>query len=220
MGKNGDRVFGPSEAKGGCDVNPAKTAVVFIEYQNEFTSEGGKMHDAVKGVMTETGMMDNSVAVAEAARGAGVTVIHAPISFKGDSSDNPNCKLGILAGCKDGGLFVEGTWNAAICDAMTPKDGDIVVKGKKGLDAFPNTDLEEILVKKGIDTVALGGFLTNCCVESTMRTAYEKGFNVITLKDCTGATSMEAQKAAADGTYGMFSSPMTKDEFIAKLASK
>ena len=51
------------------------------------------------------------------------------------------------------------------------------------------------------------------------RTAYEKGFNVITLKDCTGATSMEAQKAAADGTYGMFSSPMTKDEFIAKLAS-
>ena len=30
---------------------------------------------------------------------------------------------------------------------------------------------------------------------------------------------MEAQKAAADGTYGMFSSPMTKDEFIAKLAS-
>ena len=48
MGKNGDRVFGPSEAKGGCDVDPAKTAVVFIEYQNEFTSEGGKMHDAVK----------------------------------------------------------------------------------------------------------------------------------------------------------------------------
>ena len=48
MGKNGDRVFEPSEAKGGCDVDPAKTAVVFIEYQNEFTTEGGKMHDAVK----------------------------------------------------------------------------------------------------------------------------------------------------------------------------
>ena len=52
------------------------------------------------------------------------------------------------------------------------------------------------------------------------RTACEKGFNVITLKDCTGATSMEAYKAAAEGTWGMFSSPMTKDEFIAKLASK
>lgn len=58
--------------------------------------------------MEETKMLDNSVAVAEAARGAGATVIHAPISFKADSSDNPNSKLGILAGCKDGGLFVEG----------------------------------------------------------------------------------------------------------------
>ena len=55
---------------------------------------------------------------------------------------------------------------------------------------------------------------------SEPRTAYEKGFNVITLKDCTAATSMEAQKASAEGTYGMFSSPMTKDEFIDKLASK
>ena len=66
-------------------------------------------------------------------------------------------------------IDLTGTWNAAICDAMSPKEGDLVVKGKKGLDAFPNTDLEEILVKKGVDTVALGGFLTNCCVESTMR---------------------------------------------------
>ena len=48
MSKRDDRVFSPSEAKGGCAVDQAKTAVVFIEYQNEFTTEGGKMHDAVK----------------------------------------------------------------------------------------------------------------------------------------------------------------------------
>ena len=58
--------------------------------------------------MAETGMLANSVAVREAARAAGATIIHAPISFKDDSSDNPNSKLGILAGCKDGALFVEG----------------------------------------------------------------------------------------------------------------
>ena len=99
----------------------------------------------------------------------------------------PVCLLIYLHFSKDGSLFVEGTWNAEICDLMKPKDGDLIVKGKKGLDAFPNTDLEALLVSKGIETVALGGFLTNCCVESTMRTAYEKGFNVITLTDCTGA---------------------------------
>ena len=52
--------------------------------------------------------------------------------------------------------------------------GDIIINGKRGLDAFPGTDLEEQLVSNGIKTVVLGGLLTNCCVESTMRTAFEK----------------------------------------------
>ena len=59
--------------------------------------------------------------------------------------------------------------------SFSPRKGDVVVKGKRGLDGFPGTDLESTLVKKKIETVVLSGFLTNCCVESTMRTAYEKG---------------------------------------------
>ena len=98
-----------------------------------------------------------------------------------------------------------------------PQPGDVVVQGKKGLDAFPGTDLEEQLKANGIETVVLGGFLTNCCVESTMRTAFEKGFNVITVTDCCAATSKDGQKAATTGTFGMFSSPMTADEFAKSL---
>merc|ERR1712046_365599 len=90
--------------------------------------------------------------------------------------------------------------------------GDVVVKGKKGLDAFPGTDLESQLVANRIETVVLGGFLTNCCVESTMRTAYEKGFNVITLTDATATTSAAGQ-AVTEGSYGMFSTPMTVADF-------
>merc|ERR1712193_395470 len=99
---------------------------------------------------------------------------------------------------------------------MKPKEGDVVIKGKKGLDAFPNTTLEAELVAKGIETVVLCGFLTNCCVESTMRTAYEKGFNVITLTDCCATTSDEGQ-AVTGGSFGFFSTPMTAEEFMAKL---
>merc|ERR1719343_954112 len=103
---------------------------------------------------------------------------------------------------------------------MKPEEGDVVVSGKKGLDAFPGTDLEAQLKAHGIETVALAGFLTNCCVESTMRTAFEKGFNVITLSDCTAATSMEGQKAAVEGTYGMFSTPMLAADFVTKLETQ
>ena len=62
-------------------IDPKTTALVLIEYQNDFTSAGGVLHDAVKGVMDSTGMLDKSREVAERARKAGITVMHAPISF-------------------------------------------------------------------------------------------------------------------------------------------
>jgi nicotinamidase-related amidase len=67
---------------------------------------------------------------------------------------------------------------------------------------------------RGIENVALGGFLTNCCVESSMRTAYERGFNVYTLVDCVAATSEEEQKTAIEKDYPMFSHPVDHDEFL------
>merc|ERR1719408_1168386 len=211
------RAFAAADAKGGCAIEPSKTALVCIEFQNEFTTEGGKLFPAVKGVMESTGMLAKTAATAAAVRAAGGAVFHAPIMFQADSSDNPNKGLGILAGCAKDGLFTEGTWNVGFCEAVKPAEGDVIVKGKKGLDAFPNTNLEAELVARGIETVVLCGFLTNCCVESTMRTACEKGFNVVTLTDCCATTSEEGQSAATGGTFGMFSSPMSAADFAAKL---
>merc|ERR1712178_658600 len=178
---------------------------------------GGKLYDSVKDGMETTGMLDKSVEVCDAARAKGAKIMLVPIIFKADGSDNPNKNIGILKGCHDGQLFTEGTWNAKICDKMAPKEGDIVVEGKRGLDAFPGTNLEELLVENKIKTVALGGFLTNCCVESTMRTACEKGFNVVTLTDCCATQTADGRKGATEGTFGLFSTPMTKDEFVGKL---
>merc|ERR1712054_423630 len=121
--------------------------------------------------------------------------------------------LGILAGCAKDMLFTEGTWNAEIAKEMTPKKEDVQVVGKKGLDAFPGTNLEALLVKHGIETVALCGLLTNCCIESTMRTACEKGFNVVTLTDGCATVAEEGHQAAVNGTFGMFSTPMTVADF-------
>jgi nicotinamidase-related amidase len=51
-----------------------------------------------------------------------------------------------------------------------------------------------------------------------MRTAYEKGYDVVTLTDCTAATSDEEQRVAVARDYPMFSRPMTGSEFTASLA--
>jgi nicotinamidase-related amidase len=198
-------------------LNPAETAVVLIEYQNDFTSPGGALHGAVENVMNSTGMLPNTVAAVKAARDAGATVIHAPISFAaGYGEINPK-PYGILAGVVENNAFVKETWGAGIVDDLTPASGDIIVEGKRGLDAFMSTNLDFILRSRGIRNVALGGFLTNCCVESTMRTAYEKGFDVFTLVDCVAATSQEEHDNAIAKDYPMFSHPVTSAEFVASL---
>jgi nicotinamidase-related amidase len=201
------------------DIDPARTAVVLVEYQNDFTTDGGALHGAVKDVMDETGMLENSRRLVEEARGAGATIIHAPISFAPGYRElgKPEKVYGILKGVIDSNAFVKGSWGAEICDEMAPGEGDIIVEGKRGLDTFATTNLDFILRSRDVDTVVLGGFLTNCCVESTMRTAYEKGYDVITLTDCTAATSSEEQQAAVSQDYPMFSQPMTSDEVAGAL---
>ena len=199
-------------------MNPATTALVMIEFQNDFTSEGGALHGAVAGSMAETGMLANAKRVLEAARAAGVTVIHSPIAFQPGYYEITSHPYGILKGVVDSTAFVKGTWGCEIVGDVEPAGEDIVIEGKRGLDAFGSTNLDFILRSKGITTIALAGFLTNCCVESTMRSAYERGYEVITLTDAVGATSSEEHANAITYDYPMFSKPTTTDEFVAALA--
>jgi nicotinamidase-related amidase len=197
--------------------DPKHTAVVLIEYQNDFTSEGGALHGAVGDVMESTGMLENTRALVDAARAAGATIVHAPITFApgyGELADHP---YGILKGVVDSTAFVKGEWGAEIVDSLAPQEGDVVVEGKRGLDTFATTNLDFILRARGITTIALGGFLTNCCVESTMRTGYEKGYQVVTLSDCVAATSAEEHKNAIQFDYPMFSEVMTAEAFTGEL---
>src|SRR3954453_12508523 len=188
--------------------DPAKTALLLIEYQNEFTSDGGVLHGAVSAVMDKTGMLPKTVALVEAARAAGVTIMYAPITFAPGYGEITRHPYGILKGVVDGNAFIKGTWGAAIVDDLTPAEDDIIIEGKRGLDTFASTNLDFILRGRGIDTVILAGFLTNCCVESTMRSAYENGYRVIPLTDCVAATSAEEHDTAIAYDYPMFSMPM------------
>ena len=201
-------------------MDPKTTAVVLIEYQNDFTSEGGTLHAAVQPVMESVNMLPHTVETVAKARELGATIIHAPITFTDDYHELTAEPYGILKGVVDSKSFRKGTWGAEIVDELAPGPTDIVVEGKRGLDAFASTNLDFILRSRGITTIALGGFLTNCCVESTMRTGYERGYNVITLKDCTATRSEEEQRLAVEKNYPMFSRPMDHGEFLSQLGGQ
>src|SRR5262245_57309342 len=199
-------------------MNPKTTAVVLIEYHNDFTSLGGKLHQAVKPLIDSTHMLENTVDMLNEARKAGAIIVYVPITFAPDFREIRPTPYGILKGCKDGQVFQKGSWGAEIVDELKPQPEDIVIEGKRGLDGFASTNLDFILRSRKIDTIALSGFLTNCCVESTMRTGYELGYNVITIKDCAATVSAEAHQGAIEHDFPMFSHPMSHGEFVAQLA--
>src|ERR1700729_816782 len=126
-------------------IDPSTTAVVLIEYQNDFTSEGGVLHGAVEAVMDKTGMLENTKRVVDAAHTAGATVMHAPITFAAGYNELSSHPYGILKGVVDGNAFVKDSWGAAIVDDLAPAEGDIVIEGKRGLDTFASTNLDFIL---------------------------------------------------------------------------
>jgi nicotinamidase-related amidase len=53
-----------------------------------------------------------------------------------------------------------------------------------------------------------------------MRTAYELGYNVVTLTDCCATVSEDAQRAAIEFDFPMFSHPMTSKQLIEQLDHK
>lgn len=201
-------------------LDPKKTAVVMIEFQNDFTTEGGSLHGAVKGVMESSNMLEHAQETVAKAREMGATIIHAPITFAEGYPELGEHPYGILKGVVDTNSFRKGTWGADFVEEMQPQEGDLIVEGKRGLCAFSSTNLDFILRGRGIENVALGGFLTNCCVESSMRTAYEKGFNVFTLTDCVAATSEEEHRVAIEKDYPMFSRPVDHHEFLSYLSGE
>jgi len=112
------------------------------------------------------------------------------------------------------GAWLKGTPGPEIIDELTPQKGDIIVEGKKTLDAFHSTAVDYLLRANEIEYVAFTGFHTNWCVESSARSAYDKGYRVIVIADCTGTDTEEEQKYAETFIFPKIGAVMSSDEFL------
>ena len=193
-----------------------ETAVILIEFQNDFCKEGGILHDGVKNEISRQGTIANAMKLAEGARKKGAAVIHTPFVFN-EKYFKDHEMIGIVKAVADGNAFRKGTWGAEIIDELKPKEGDKVVTGKSTLCGFNNTDLEKIIKEANIKNIVIGGFLTNFCVESTARTAYDKGYSVTVIKDATAANSSEEQNYVEEKILPLLGQTLSVDQFLSQL---
>ena len=82
-------------------------------------------------------------------------------------------------------VCLPNSWGAQFYQ-VEPTTADCIVT-KHRYSAFTGTDLNLILRSKGIETILVSGVVTNICVETTARDAFNLDYDVILVEDCCGA---------------------------------
>ena len=147
-------------------LDPARTALIIQDLQNDVISEGGAFADSgAPAHAASQNVVENVKGVAAAARAAGVPVIHVHyIVEAGAPGLKQNAPL--FQGVKEANALVRGSWGAAPVDGLEPQEGDLVVE-KTRMNGFYNTILDNLLRGFGTETLVITGAWTNMSIEHT-----------------------------------------------------
>ncbi len=107
---------------------------------------------------------------------------------------------------------------ARVVDSLAPLEGEAVIN-KTTFGGFASTGLDGALRNLGIDTLVIGGVVTNRCVETTARDATDRGYRVIVVDDGTATFSPELQEMTMLSLMVSYGFVRTTDEVLALLAS-
>ena len=196
-------------------MDPKSTALVLIGYQNDYFAEDGVLHAVIE-ESTKT-VLANTLAMIEALKDSDVLIVTTPIVFTPDYSELVD-PVGILKIIKDAGAFRSRTTGVkTIPEILAFGDRIVEVPGKRGFDAFADTGLDNILKAHEVTDIVFAGAVTSICIDSTGRAAFEKGYKVTQLSDCTSGRTTVEQAFYTSTVFPLYGSVMDSKEFIKGL---
>lgn len=215
-----DTVFSPVEFS----ILPEKTALMIVDMQYlDAHRDFGMGKTAKEQNITAKydyyfGQLDRVVVpnikrLLEACRAAGIQVIYPRIaSFVGDCRDVSleHKRLNLLAPA--------GSKESEILEELAPIENEIVLsKGASGV--FNSTAIDQILRNLGIDTLVVTGVVTNYCVETAVRDAGDRGYNVVLVSDGCAAMSEEHHRFALEVLDGIYCIVRSTDHVLQDIRS-
>lgn len=162
-------------------LDPKRTALLTIDLQNDFLHPNGAYGRAGQGADAITALPARIAPVRDALRAVGGVYISAQFTLvPGPNGPLIAPHLARLRPFLTTGDFAPGSFGHDLTDVLKPADYTVE---KVNYSALYQTRLEYILRHLGIDTLIVGGIVTNGGVASTLRDAHLRGLHTIVLTD-------------------------------------
>ena len=186
------------EVHGEVRLDPAKTALIVVDMQNDFVKEGGSLvvPDAEGTIPAIRGLLS-------LARESGMKVV-----FSQDTHTEEDPEWDIWPSHAR-----EGSWGWEIVDELKPREGELVIR-KVRYDAFYGTHLEHFLRIWGTRTLVICGTVANICVHYTAASAALRWFDVVIPKDATSALDPFDLESSLRQTAFLFAGRITESNAI------
>ncbi|MCU7862605.1 MAG: cysteine hydrolase [Candidatus Thiodiazotropha sp. (ex Lucinoma borealis)] len=191
-----------------------RMAVILIGFQNDYFLKDGALHGALESSEAADLALKNTINLIEYLKDTPTLLINTPIVFTDDYSELTH-PVGILQTIMDVGAFKEKTVGSETVDEIKAfGDRIITVPGKRGLNAFSNTSLDNLLQSHDITDIVFAGAVTSICIDTTARTALDKDYSVTILKDCTTGRSSFEQKFYCEEIFPLYANTVCSSELI------
>jgi nicotinamidase-related amidase len=200
-------------------VDPGSTALLLIGFQRDYFDPDGILYSVVEESHRVSGTLGHTLRVIEAFKDTPMVMVNTPIVFSETYRELEN-PIGILKTIRDVEAFKMGTSGAETIDEISGYGDRIIeVQGKVGFNAFSHTHLEELLRSNGVQRVLLAGCVTSICVNATALQAFESGFEVTILSDCTSSRTPIEQDFFCENVFPLFSNVCTSDDLLEQVGT-
>lgn len=162
-------------------VSPAHAALLVIDVQNDFVADGGFFDQIGADVKTIQRVIPTLAQLVDRAREAGVLVVFIQAIYDPQYLSAPMRERDLRVGRRMPRCLT-GSWGADFHVIAPCPNEPVVIKHRYS--AFANSELDDLLKRRGIRSLLLAGVATDTCVESTGRDAYFIDYYVTLVADC------------------------------------
>ena len=203
----------------GYDINPA---LIVIDVQNGFVSKGGSYDLLGMNIVPYQDVIPRIQQLIKSCRLAKIPIFYTQAIREPSGIDLLTQTHKILPRSREERIkkktiCVRGTWDAKIVDDIKPDDKNDHIIIKRRDSAFHNTEIEVWLRSIGVDTLIFCGIDTSICVETSLRDAFNIGYDVILISDATASSNKKHYESTIEHVKDYYGLVMNIGEFSSKI---